>query len=261
MRHQDFDTVAWQRLLESPGATDHIAQVYRDQSFFMEAVVRFVSAGLRQGEGIVLVMRNANWDELAGRLSSQGFDVGRAVERGQISMHDADATLASLMKSGMPDAATFNEKIGGVIRGLRSRYRVVRAFGEMVDILWSGDCRDAATALEGLWNDLARTDPFALLCAYHIDPLDVAAGGHVEGICNTHTHLIPDPDYGRFDDAISKASQDVLDESSVMMVQSLAVMDKPRTAMPFGEAVILWLSQNMPRTAEKVLARVRTRYG
>ena len=63
------------------------------------------------------------------------------------------------------------------------------------------------------------------------------------------------------DDAVSKASHDVLDESAVIMVQSLAVKDKPRIAMPFGQAVILWLNQNMPRTAEKVLARVRTRYG
>jgi hypothetical protein len=30
--------------------------------------------------------------------------------------------------------------------------------------------------------------------------------------------------------------------------------------MPLGEAVILWLNENMPRTAEKILARVRTRY-
>src|SRR6478736_7891830 len=42
MQYGNLETVAWQRLLESPGTTDRIAQVYRDQSFFMEAVVRFV---------------------------------------------------------------------------------------------------------------------------------------------------------------------------------------------------------------------------
>jgi hypothetical protein len=262
MQYGNIETVAWQRLLESPGATDRIAQVYRDQAFFMEAVLRFVSAGLRQGEGMMLVMRNPNWNALAGRLAAQGVDVERAVERGQISVHDADETLARLMKDGMPESHAFQQKIGSVIRGMRSRYRVVRAFGEMVDILWRDNRRDAAAELESLWRDLSQAEPFALLCAYHIDPLDCAAyGGYVERICSTHTHLIPDPDYGRFDDAVSKASQDVLDESAVMMVQSLAVKDKPRTAMPFGQAVILWLNHNMPRTAEKVLARVRTRYG
>jgi len=260
MHQKDFKTVAWQRLLESPAVTDHIAQVYRDESFFMEAVVRFVAAGLRQGEGVTLVMRKANWDTLVERLAAQGFDVDRSVERGQISMHDADETLARLMKHGMPDAAAFHGTVGNVIRGMRSRYKVVRAFGEMVDILWQDDRRDAAAALEGLWNELAREEPFALLCAYHIDPLDGAYREHVAGICSTHTHLIPDPDYGRFDDAVSQASHDVLDDSAVMMVESLAVTDKPNTAMPFGQAVIMWLNHNMPRTAEKIVARVRMRY-
>src|SRR5689334_6305107 len=260
MHQKDFKTVAWQRLLESPAVTDHIAQIYRDESFFMEAVVRFVAAGLRQGEGVVLVMRRVNWDKLVGRLTVQGFDVDRAVERGQLSRHDAYETLARLMKDGKPDSAAFQDTVGNVIRGMRSRYKVVRAFGEMVDILWHDDRRDASAALEGLWNELARAEPFALLCAYHIDPLDSAYGEHVEGICSTHTHLIPDPDYSRFDDAVSRASLDVLDESAVMMVESLAVKDKPSTTMPFGQAVIMWLNHNMPRTAEKVVARVRTRY-
>lgn len=262
MQYRNLDTVQWQRLLESPGATDRIAQVYRDLSFFMEAVVRFVSAGLRKGEGVVLVMRESSWNALAGRLAGEGVDVDRAVERGQISVHDAEETLAGLMKDGAPDSDAFQQLIGSVIRGMRSRYRVVRAFGEMVDILWRDSHRDAAEALVRLWSELSRAEPFALLCAYHIDPLDCGAyGGHVEQICSAYTHLIPDPDYGRFDDAVSRASQDVLDESAVMMVQSLAVKDKPSTAMPFGQAVILWLNHNMPRTAEKVLARVRTRYG
>ena len=261
MHQNDFKTVAWQRLLECPSVTDHIAQVYRDESFFMEAVVRFVAAGLRQGEGVVLVMRKVNWDKLVGQLAAQGFDVDRAVERGQVSTHDADETLGHLMKDGKPDAAAFQETVGNVIRGMRSRYKAVRAFGEMVDILWHDDRRDAAAALEELWNDLARVEPFALLCAYHIDPLDGAKGEHVEAICSAHTHLIPDSDYTRFNDAVSRASRDVLDESAVMMVESLAVKEKPDATMPFGQAVIMWLNHNMPRTAEKIVARVRTRYG
>jgi hypothetical protein len=144
---------------------------------------------------------------------------------------------------------------------MRGHYAVVRAFGEMVDILSRDERSDAAAALENLWTELASAESFALLCAYHVDPLDrTAYGGQVERICSSHTHLIPDLDYERFDEAVSQASHDVLDESAVMMVESLAVKDKPRTAMPLGEVVILWLNENMPRTAEKILARVRTRY-
>jgi hypothetical protein len=261
MQHRTIETVAWQRLLECPGATDHIAQVYRDDSFLMEAVCRFVDAGLRRGEGLVLVMRKANWNALSGQFAAKGVDLSRAIERGQILLHDADEMLARLMKHGLPDGDAFQRTVGDMIRGMRSRYRGVRAFGEMVDILWNDDRRDAAAALEHLWNEVCRAEPFVSLCAYRIDPLDRDAyGGHVEVICSTHTHLIPDRDYDRFDDAVSRGSRDVLDESAVMMVESLAVKDKPRTAMPLGEAVILWLNENMPRTAEKILARARARY-
>jgi hypothetical protein len=256
-----FMTVAWQGLLEHPGSADHIAQVYRDESFLLEATGCFVAAGLRQGDGVVLVMRKANLDALAARLAAQGVDLEDAVRRGQVSSHDAEWTLGALMKDGMPDAAAFRRVIGGVIRRMRSRYAVVRAFGEMADILSCDERRDAAAALEGLWSEVASAESFALLSAYHVDPLDCTAyGGQVERICSSHTHLIPDRDYERFDDAVSGASHDVLDESAVMMVESFAVKDKPRIDMPMGQAVILWLNQNMPRTAEKILARVRTRY-
>lgn len=253
-------TSDWQELLEHPGSADHIAQVYRDESFMLEATGRFVAAGLRRGEGVVLVMRKANLDALAGRLAAQDIDLEEAVLRGQVSSHDAEWTLGALMKDGMPDTGAFRRIMGGVIRRMHSRYTVVRAFGEMVDILSRDERHDAAAALEGLWNELARVEAFALLCAYHVDPLDSATGAEVERICGSHTHLIPDRDYERFDDAVSGASHDVLDESAVMMVESFAVKDKPRIDMPMGQAVILWLNQNMPRTAEKILARVRTRY-
>jgi hypothetical protein len=44
------------------------------------------------------------------------------------------------------------------------------------------------------------------------------------------------------------------------MLLSLAERHRSRTGMPQGQATLLWLQRNMPRTAEKVLAQVRSRY-
>jgi hypothetical protein len=40
------------------------------------------------------------------------------------------------------------------------------------------------------------------------------------------------------------------------MLLSLSASGRPATAMPEGQATLLWLKRNMPRTADKVLAEV-----
>jgi len=79
-------------------------------------------------------------------------------------------------------------------------------------------------------------------------------------VCRGHTHLIPTRDYARFNDAVSEASKDVLDQPLAQMLLSLSASHRPPTAMPAGQATLLWLKRNMPRTADKVLAEVRARF-
>jgi hypothetical protein len=74
-----------------------------------------------------------------------------------------------------------------------------------------------------------------------------------------HTHLIPARDYARFNEAVTEASRKVLDEPLSHMMISLASSRRPSTEMPLGQAVLLWLQKNMPRTAERVLSEVRAR--
>ena len=42
----------------------------------------------------------------------------------------------------------------------------VRIFGQMVDVLWQQEEHDAAIRLEMLWNQLAQTKSYSLLCGY-----------------------------------------------------------------------------------------------
>jgi hypothetical protein len=93
-----------------------------------------------------------------------------------------------------------------------------------------------------------------------MDPLDAASyRGPLECICKRHTHLIPARDYQRFNDIVVRASEDVLDYPLAQMLLALSERHRPDTAMPQGQATLLWLKRNMPRVAEKVLAQVRAR--
>ena len=62
------------------------------------------------------------------------------------------------------------------------------AYGEMVDLLWRGGHTIAAVRLEMLWNQLAMTHDFSLLCGYSMGNFYKDAG--VGDICRQHSHVI-----------------------------------------------------------------------
>jgi hypothetical protein len=186
------------------------------------------------------------------------IEAGRALRQGQLKVLDAEDTLATCMSNGMPQWKPFHEVIGGLIAELRLQYPTVRAYGEMVDVLWQRGEREAAIRLEEYWNDLGKLQTFSLFCAYRMDPLDSHAyGGPLESVCKVHSHLIPARDAARFDDAVATASRKVLDQPLAQILLSLAANHQPATRMPAGQATLFWLKQNMPRTAEKVLSELR----
>ena len=253
--------IDWPQLLQHPAPGDHFVQVYEDESFLCEAVAEYVGTGLRRGEGAILIARPGNVARFEQQLARDGLSPDRAKRRGQLAVMDADATLDKFTPGGMPDWQTFHALIGGRIAEMRLRFPQVRAYGEMVDVLWQRGERDAAIRLEQFWNDLARLQTFSLLCAYRVDNLDPEAyAGPLECICKVHTHLIPARDYSLFNQAVIEASEKVLAAPLAHMLLSLSASSRPATAMPEGQATLLWLKRNMPRTADKVLAEIRARF-
>jgi hypothetical protein len=246
-------------LLQHPAAGDHFVQVYRDEGFLFKAVAEYTGSGLRRGEGVIIIASAAHRAAFVRQLADDGLEPAEAELGGQLVLLDADETLARFAAGGMPDWQTFHALIGGVIAKLRLEYPSVRAYGEMVDVLWQRGERDAAIRLEEFWNDLATLQTFSLLCAYYMDNLDSAAYHPLECVCRVHTHLIPAPDYGRFNEAVIEASNEVLERPLAKMLLTLAERHRPQTAMPQGQATLMWLQRNMPRTAQKVLAEVRSR--
>src|SRR4029079_18087350 len=162
----------WRELLKHP-AQDHLVQVYREREFLAEAVTYFVRDGLHQGEGALIIARPEHRRLFAARLGANAA----------VHVRDAEQTLAAFMVDGMPEWSAFHRVCGGAIRNLRLQSTGMRAYGEMVDILWQRGERKAALRLEDFWNGLRREQPFSLLCAYAIDPLEPRAyGGALESV-------------------------------------------------------------------------------
>jgi anti-sigma regulatory factor (Ser/Thr protein kinase) len=85
----------------------------------------------------------------------------------------------------------------------------VRAFGEMVALLWAAGDVAGAIELEALWNDLAEVREFSLLCAYSMSAL---AGhddlGSVGRVCELHSSVHPPRSYVDDADAATDADRD-----------------------------------------------------
>jgi hypothetical protein len=240
-------------ILQNPGEHDHFVQLYEELDPLAEAVAQYVDTGLRRGEAAVLI---ATPEHRHAFLSK--FNFRPALSSGSLKLLDAERTLERFMTNGMPEWAAFHRIIGGLIAELRLQYPAVRAYGEMVDVLWQRGEREAAIRLEEYWNELGRLQTFSLFCAYRMSALDSAAyGGPLESVCKTHTHLIPAPDTASFDQAVQAASRNILDQPLADILLSLAANHRQSTCMPAGQAALFWLKQNMPHTAEKVLSELR----
>jgi len=255
------ETANWRELLQGPSGGNHFVQIYKDEAFLLEAVTEYAGTGLRRGEGVVIIATPSHRAAFVQQLAGNGVQAEEALQRGQLLLLDADETLARFTLGGMPEWQGFHALIGDLIARLRLEYPTVRAYGEMVDLLWRRGEREAAIQLEEFWNDLAGLQTFSLLCAYYMDNLDQAAySGPLDCICRVHSHLIAVRDYKRFNEVVVEASEAVLDQTLAQMLLSLSERHRPQTAMTQGQATLLWLQHNMPRTAEKVLAQVRARY-
>jgi hypothetical protein len=135
-------------------------------------------------------------DELTRRL----VNVENAKRIGDLICMDAGETLATFMAGDVPDPAAFNKNVGDVIaQTLRGRRRTpVRAYGEMVDVLWKQGKVEAAIKLEILWNELAQTHSFQLLCGYSMGSFYKQAE-YFERVCHQHTHVMTDTMIGPFE--------------------------------------------------------------
>jgi PAS domain S-box-containing protein/excisionase family DNA binding protein len=178
------------------GDKEHFVQFYENDSYLVESVSTYVGQAIVAGEGTLMIATQGHRDRIHRKLKRRGLDVSAARECGQFLALDAAETLSEFMADDSPDPELFEQSVGERVRQLAQRWPRVRAFGEMVALLWAAGNRGAACRVEGLWNDLAKRHSFALFCAYPINGFhDEADGISLNDICASHSRVIPAEGY------------------------------------------------------------------
>jgi PAS domain S-box-containing protein len=193
----------------------HAVQFYDDETFLTNVVCEFLSDGLASGSPAIVIATPSHRAAFTQGLAARGVDPNVPCQSGRLVMLDARQTLNNLMRGSLPDAAQFRAVIGSVIeRSLRDQVNgVACAYGEMVDLLWKDGNVEGAIRLEDLWNELAATYRFSLLCAYSMGNFCHASDAEqFATICGQHTHVAPSERYVMRDDAQRLVEISVLEQ-------------------------------------------------
>ncbi len=178
------------------GPSDHFAQFYEGDTYLMNSLHGYVKAGLIGGEAVIVVATAEHRMRLQELLESDGIDVVLASASGQYVALDAAETLEKFLVDGEPNAKRFKEVVGTILtRAAEGRQRV-RAYGEMVALLWADGNHGGALALEGFWDELQKVRAFSLFCGYPLNGFQgEQLGTPLEQVCSAHTQVIPAESY------------------------------------------------------------------
>lgn len=145
---------------------EHLVQIYDNDDVFLDSLEGFVSGGITAGDGVVVIATRAHIASLDARMVLRGIDVaGARFEERYIELDAADA-LSRFMIDGWPDEDLFRDFVLKTLERAGRDGRRVRAFGEMVAILWSQGNNGATVRLEHLWKKLCNDEDLSLFCAY-----------------------------------------------------------------------------------------------
>ena len=168
----------------------HAVRFYRNTESLARVVAEFVARGVAAGQPAVLIATPSHSAAIERAIGALGIDAAALRAAHRFTVLDADAVLHEILVDGMPSAERVRAVIAPVLdeAAARADGRPVRAYGEMVDVLWKAGRTLAATRLEILWNGLRSTHHFELLCGYAMGNLYEDAA--IDEICGHHTHVM-----------------------------------------------------------------------
>ena len=174
---------------------EHVVQIYDSEPVFIDLLTEFVLDGLRRDETVVLIATEEHLNRVEEKLEVAGFDLFNLKLSDKLIVEDAEATLSKFMIGSRPDEILFRHVIGGVLSRALKNKRPIRAFGEMVVLLWSKGLCDATLQLERLWNDMQETESFLLFCAYPRSVFSGKGSDAIINVCGTHSKIVAPIDY------------------------------------------------------------------
>ena len=169
----------------------HIVQFYGHEEELADRVAGYLLGALQHDGVAVVIATAAHRRAFEGRLTRAGVNLAAAARAGTYRTLDAGETLRALMTGGQLDRGAFDRVIGSLIADAGQGERPVRAYGEMVALLWDAGLVNDAVQLEEMWGSLGLTHSFSLFCSY--PARSVTGDGHLEAfakVCRLHGSVV-----------------------------------------------------------------------
>ena len=176
--------------------SEHVVHFYDSDDDLVLAVGGYLMDGLVADDVVVVIATAPHRHALREWLGDQGVDVATKTRDGSYVSLDAAEALMAFTVDGRPDQTRFEAIIEPVLREAACDGRDVRAFGEMVSLLWDAGDVVGAVAVEALWNGLAQRHAFSLYCAYRATSLASSCELQAAAdVCAHHSAVISPASY------------------------------------------------------------------
>lgn len=252
-------------MLQGAGSCAHALEFHRPgERGIGRSAGRFL-AGALQARGAALAIATARTaSDILAELTRLGIDTARAIHEQRLVILDSADTVSRFTSDNVVDAAQFERTVGETVRAAHRRVAgaPLRAYGDMVGVLWLRSEREAAIELERLWNALQCELGFALFCGYPIDVFGPDfCGDEIARVLEEHTHMMSGAATAELARALDRAMDDVLGAQAGELRSRIGARDaRAGATMPRPEHVALWLRTHEPQIAAPVLDRARTLY-
>ena len=247
-----------------PAQPEHCVHLYgADVGLLSSNVARYLCDGLEHGDGLLVIATAEHAAAFVRDMERAGADPSAAMGNRQLVFLDAQDAPQRFMTGGQSDWALFEQAIEGVIGDIRpAPGGGLRAYGEIVGVLWQAGKYSAAIRLEQFWNRLLGVHSFRLYCAYPIDifsaEFQLAA---LEALLCAHTSVAPGGNAADLENAINRSMDEQLGRRAEGLRGLMEMNFLPsRAAISRAEANIFWLRNNIPDEAESILDRARLYY-
>ncbi|HEU4611072.1 MAG TPA: MEDS domain-containing protein, partial [Kofleriaceae bacterium] len=181
----------WAQALSEPGR--HIAQLYRSPAFLADAVGLYLAEGVRRGESCLVIAVPENRDAILAAMARHGAEPSQLIAAGRLALHDAEQMLSDLIDGGRIDRTRAEQVFAASLDELCGE-APLRAYGEMVMLLWRSGNAAIAVDLERVWNKLLTGRPVSLLCGYQLDHVGATFPSFSEA-CHEHVVVLPSEQY------------------------------------------------------------------
>lgn len=260
--HADRASPARERL--SPGPSyGHYCQIHQQDAALVQAVVKFLAAGVGDGANLVVITRKKREQQILEWLAAKLPATVHLEEEGRLFIRSSTGVLDAVMVDGMPDGEIFQALATDLLRDAGASGRPVYLYGDAVSELWQAGRHAAAIALEMQWNRVLRDVPdVKVFCGYVIDALSLHSySEHLQQLGREHSIIVAGHDQVNLQCALDEACREILGHSLSSEVQGVEVAeDDWRTRIPMPMRSTLWLMENVQLHASLVLQRARQLY-